>query len=1161
MGGSAGVVTLLFTDLVASTELLARLGDDAAEDLRRVHFDLLRTAISTGGGEEVKTLGDGLMVAFTSSLQAIRSAVAIQRATETHNSRHSDRPLRVRIGLHAGEPVQADDDYHGTAVVVAKRLCDMAEGGQILASELVRELVGSRGGFSFRSAGRLRLKGLPDPVAASNVEWQQPEGRPASKRLRRPPSDGPVMRGPRLVGREREMAILEEELRRAAGGEFRCVLLVGEAGVGKTRLGTELLAGHRDGIIGLSARAHSLGTTSAFGVWAEALERHLRALDAGDVERLCAGFLDDLAQLLRSVAAVQGRGPEREPPRSRLLEGLAVVSAQLAADRPLVVVIDDVHNADPSSLEALGYIAHSCVDDPLLVVLTARSGEVTAGSAAGEILSGLEQEGLLRRLPVGPLAGSDLRALAEAVAGQAVPDALVGWLLERSQGNPFFALALMRALLDKGGDLEAPALERLPESLAERVAGRLSHLDSSAVEILELLAVLGRRAELRSLVAVSGSAPDELAEILDQLVRARFVAEEERGFQLVYEISHPLVQEAVYDGIGAARRRRLHRQVGQALVSASRLGEAAPHFVRSAEPGDVEAVKVLRDAVYQAEQRQAFQESLSILAALADLLPAGDPRWADVADALTTDAQWVIDHRADVHSVAGIPALRAMDQALGALGDLLRQARVKLRLAYFLGWGTCEPFEAARVGREALSLFEQGGDHEGQFRSRLQLTLLGLITGDRAQIDEHWATIDRLADDARSFGQESIRRQVLRSVAQAGIYSGRFDKAHTAMSELIELARSEGDAYALLMNNGFRACVLGMEGRGEEAEALISEIKTTTPWWRETPLVGWQTAIAFLRGDYRLAVERGHEAMTAFPGRVSRQLGAFLTFAAVAAVEVGKHSEAERFLVRSRAAYGARDATYFTALVGFAEAALALRTGRREDGLAKLRQSGHDLADRGLTSAFLYFLLLIPEVADDAEVAVLMADELQERADRTGAPITVAYARLARAAAATATADRPRAAQLAAEAAELLSGLDVKAFLAFAFELLGRASLDLDRAAAVDALEQAAALFDACGATWRRDSVLDALRNLGSRGRKAAAATLGPSSLTERERDVAWLAAQGYSAREIGEKLFIGSRTVEGHLARAYAKLGVASKVELARRAEELGLGSGGGNA
>ncbi len=143
---------------------------------------------------------------------------------------------------------------------------------------------------------------------------------------------------------------------------------------------------------------------------------------------------------------------------------------------------------------------------------------------------------------------------------------------------------------------------------------------------------------------------------------------------------------------------------------------------------------------------------------------------------------------------------------------------------------------------------------------------------------------------------------------------------------------------------------------------------------------------------------------------------------------------------------------------------------------------------------------------------------------------------------------------LAAEATELLSALDINGYLAPAYELLGRVRLGHDRAGAVEALERAAALFDAGGATWRRDAVVDLLRGEGSRGRRAAAATLGPASLTSREREVARLAVQGHSAREIGERLFIGMRTVEGHLARAYAKLGVASKVELARRAEELGL-------
>ncbi|HKY77382.1 MAG TPA: LuxR C-terminal-related transcriptional regulator [Acidimicrobiia bacterium] len=835
-----------------------------------------------------------------------------------------------------------------------------------------------------------------------------------------------------------------------------------------------------------------------------------------------------------------------------------MVTTNLAEDQPVVVVIDDVQNADPSSLEALDYIAHSCMDDRLLVILTARTGEISGGSAAGEVLLGLEQEEVLRRLSLGPLAEDGLRALAEIIADQPVPETLVTWLQERSQGNPFFALGLMRALLDKGGDLSAPALERLPETLSERVAGRLSHLDSAAVSVLELLAVLGRRAELRSLVAVSGESPDTLAEILDQLVRSRFVAEEERGLQLVFEISHPLVQEAVYDGIGAARRRRLHRQVGQALVSTGRLGEAAPHFVRSADPGDIEAVKVLIDAVHQAEQREAYLESLSILTALADLLPDGDQRWADVADALKTDARWVMDFRADVHAIPGIPALRAMNRALEALGDPLRQAKVQFRLACFLRWGTAELDESQLVFRQALTLFEHAGDGQGQLLARHQVALIAQITGDNWR--EGARELERLADDARSLGEESIRRDVLRTIAQGSMVAGRYDDGLRALTELVEHARSEGDAYGLAMSRGYYVANLAVTGRTREAEQLLSKIKATTPWWRETRLVAWQSLVSWLSGDYRLTVERGQDLMSAHPGKVSRQVGAFLAFPAIAAVEMGTFGEAEAFLVRARAAHGARADTYFKDFLGFAEATLAFATGRRRDGAALLQEAVAGLFDRGIAASFAFYLQ-IPGMIDDPELAARTAQVLEERYDETGTDVARAFARLGRAQAAAAGQDRPEAARLAREAVELLSAFDMNGFLACAFELQGLMSLDLDRAVAVDALEQAAALFDAGGGAWRRDRVLEVLRNQGSRGRRVAAAALGPTSLTERERDVARLAAEGYSAREIGEKLFIGARTVEGHLARAYAKLGVSSKVELARRAEELGLGPQDGNA
>ena len=171
--------------------------------------------------------------------------------------------------LHAGEPFQEQDDYFDTPVVTAKRLCDAARGGQILASQLVAQLVGTRGGFAFRTVGRLKLKGLSEAVPAVTVEWEDVRAGHREEhrqpRRRREPTRPAVGRGQTVVGREHELGVLEAELARSRAGEFRCVLVTGEPGVGKTRLATELFARHHDRVLCLQGRARPFGATSSFG--------------------------------------------------------------------------------------------------------------------------------------------------------------------------------------------------------------------------------------------------------------------------------------------------------------------------------------------------------------------------------------------------------------------------------------------------------------------------------------------------------------------------------------------------------------------------------------------------------------------------------------------------------------------------------------------------------------------------------------------------------------------------------------------------------------------------------------------------------------------------------------------------------------------------------
>src|SRR5215204_5218237 len=160
-------VTILFTDLVGSASLFERHGDEAADAVRRRHFEMLRRAVAEHGGREIKSTGDGLMVAFPSAVSAVRCAVNMQRATAA-----ADGGLELRVGLEAGEPLSEGDDLYGTPVIIASRLCDIAGAGEILASEVVCKIAGPRVSELIQPVGTLKLRGTGERVAAAQVRWR-----------------------------------------------------------------------------------------------------------------------------------------------------------------------------------------------------------------------------------------------------------------------------------------------------------------------------------------------------------------------------------------------------------------------------------------------------------------------------------------------------------------------------------------------------------------------------------------------------------------------------------------------------------------------------------------------------------------------------------------------------------------------------------------------------------------------------------------------------------------------------------------------------------------------------------------------------------------------------------------------------------------------------
>jgi DNA-binding CsgD family transcriptional regulator len=966
---------------------------------------------------------------------------------------------------------------------------------------------------------------------------------------------GEVAWRPRLVGRAEMLGDLRAELRRATGGTLRCALLVGDAGIGKTRLADELAArASRTGALALTSRAYALGGATAFGLWIEALERHLRELDADQIRALCGGFTADLAGVLRSVAALGG-GAERQPPRLRLMEGLTVLVANLARSRPVVLILDDVHLADASSLQLLHYVASGLADARILIIATARGAELSAAPSAQELLWRLEQEGVLRRLELSPLPRADVAQLASAaLSGTAVPGALADWLAERSVGNPLFVLGLLQALLDEGADLSAPVLSTIPLSLSGRIAGDLGSLDEPSLATLELLAVLARRVELRELELLAGRQPARLLEIVELLVRLRLVIEEERGRVVSYELAHPLVQEAICSRIGATRQRSLHRLLARGLAGSGRLGEAALHFSRSAEPGDDEAIAGLCRALHQADERESHAEAIAILDALLDLVPSGDQRWLTVLDAMSAHANWVVEHRADMGALTGIRAMREIERVLAHGGDVSRQATAQLRLASFLAWGAGEYGEAERSIHDALELFARVGDRSGALLSRNELAWITGLGGDLAS---QLAGAREVLAAAEATGDTLAALQAVGQIGSVEQAFGRFDDALGALRRSAELAELGGKSYRHTWSQSIVAETLALQGRSEEALALLDRTVQADPAYAETLLLECRTTVEWIAGRFASALSSARETLAWNASGLSRRRAWALGLAALSATELGDLAEARALVLRAEHAYGGRRCWYWHLYHPWAAAVIKWHEGDPHTALRDLRATAKELTALNALLLLPFVLADVAEIAaaaNEPEAALSAATQLRSVAKELDNDAARGLASSSEAVALLTTADSAGAQVSAETALGLLSPGGFAAHRGRALAVLGIARARARSADAVTPLREAVAAFAEMGAVWRREEAVSALERLGPSGRRAAAATQGRAGLTRRELEIALLAVQGLTAREIGERLFIGTRTVETHLAHVYAKLGVASKVELIRRHHEFAL-------
>ena len=723
-------VTFLYTDLVNSTELLSRLGDERARRVFQAHHKLLRDATEANSGQEVKWQGDGVMVAFASAAAAVRCAISMQQAVR--------RPidgerLEIRIGMNVGEALAWDEeDYFGSPVVVAARLCHEAEGGQILCSSVVTVLLSGRQAFQFRAIGELELKGIPESVSACEVVYEEAE-------------PGALLRHTPFVGRTAEATKLNEALQQARAGHGGLVMLVGEPGIGKTRLAEEFAEQARnEGATVLWGRCYEGEWTPPYGPFAEAIQQYAGRADAGQLAEDLgngAGAIARIAPALRERLPDMAEPPTLEPDeeRFRLLDAVSQFLIATSRRAPVVLVLDDLHWGDKGTIAMLRHVARFAPSSRTLVLGAYRDVELDRQHPLADALEALRREANFERLLIKGLDTSDVGRLITTVSERDVPEQLIQAISAETDGNPFFIREVLLDLFDRGAIYQedgrwtsaASSVEELgiPEGVRQVIGRRLSRLSKDANQLLTAASAFNGGFRFGIAASVAGLDDARALDAIDAALEAQLVRP--GGEADSFDFVHANIRQTLYTELSPPRQVRLHRQVAEAMEQAyggraeERAAELAYQYHRSSTlPGAERGVDYALAAVDRAEAAYARDEAASFLRMALEMLTEGDERHTRLVARLGLALAWTLN----------------FDEALAAAseaGDLIAAAEGADAAADYLAEGARTLYHAGFV-RGAWALAEQGLRHIGDRRDEawVWLTAFNLV-GQDAQDPEN----------------------------------------------------------------------------------------------------------------------------------------------------------------------------------------------------------------------------------------------------------------------------------------------------------------------------------------------------------------------------------------------------------------------------------------
>jgi class 3 adenylate cyclase/tetratricopeptide (TPR) repeat protein len=781
--GELKQVTVLFADVKGSLELLAGRDPDEVRQILDPVLERMMEAVHRYEGTVNQVLGDGIMALFGAPLahedhavRACHAALRMQAAIRAYAAEVEARTglaVQVRVGLHAGRVLvrsigsDLGMDYTaiGETTHLAARMEQLAPPGAILATAEVVRLADSA--IRARPVGPVKVKGLDRPVEVYEV---------LGAGVDRGRLHTSVQRGlSPFVGRRAELELLQQALARVREGHGEAVALVGEAGIGKSRLVHEFrqsLGG--EPVTYLEARCLPYGTTVPFLPLVDMLRATCRVAESDSPEVITAkvqrtlGTLGlDTAEatpyLLRLLGVKEGTEPLEaltpETINARIFDLLSRMLLQGSRRRPVVLVFDDLHWVDQASATYLASVAENLPSAPVLLIVTHRPGYREPWA----------DRSYVSRIALRPLSPRDGMTIVRAVvAERPLADSVLELVVRRAEGNPFFLEEMTRAL----GAAEAADLA-VPDTIHGIIAARIDRLAETPKRLLQVASVLGREVSRWVLESVWDE-PAALPDLLAELMRQEFLDEHAAEDGPVYSFRHTLIQEVVYETLPATRRQALHAAAGAALerLYAGRLEEAydrlAYHWSRTTNAA--QALRYLRALAQRAARTFAHAEAVATLQtafAHVERLPAAEQdRWrAELAilqalslfllGRLPETLEVLLRHQAAVERTADAARLswyhfllantcaflgdldqaeanahRALDLATAAGDDATRgKACYVLAVTAYSGG---RPARGVEWGRQALARLERAGDPRWEGYAAWALAINLICLGDVA---------------------------------------------------------------------------------------------------------------------------------------------------------------------------------------------------------------------------------------------------------------------------------------------------------------------------------------------------------------------------------------------------------------------------------------------